>query len=662
MSGLNFLNLTALGLLGLSIPVVLLYLLKMKRQDRVVPSILLWQSVINDLQARHPFQKLRRNLLLILQLLALLMLVLALMRPAIMASVESGRSIVLIIDTTASMKTREADGQTRFDPAQDFAERLIDSLITGKKTDEMMIISAGGQPRVVKRFTSDKNDLSRALKEIEPADTGGNLAEVFNLSASVLKNKTTPVIYLLSDTVANPSDFNHLGNFKNNLKFIKFGNSRNNIGFVRFDVRPGSLNAVPSGSLLEAKGASASGELPYEIFARIINTNGQEQSGTVNLYYENNLIAAKELNLPADTNVSVTFNKNLPPGVLMLKIEPEDDFPVDNTVWTVLRPAGEIKVAVVSHRENIFLKQVYESIPLTAVVLLKPEEFSSPVDYDLVIYDGLIPAGQLQDSGNAVYLNPPPGVIKDIEITGPIKFPVILDWQKSHSLLRFVDFQDVHIAEALQVSGNFRGEPILKSASGSPLMIFNRRPDGYFKLFVGFDIFQSDWPLRASFPIFFHNLINLTRESYSIQYPPMVPAGEIIPLAGIADESIVTITLPDGRSVNLPSENTSKTQGKRIRIFAETLQAGLYDVSIKPIPITSGPGNEELKFKFAANLLNEKESRINPALLLENQNEIEVTQSRELKILHKEIWFWAVWVVLILFLLEWYVFHRRVDN
>src|SRR5438552_2753795 len=98
-----------LGLLGLAAlaPVIALYFLKLKRQQRVVPSTLLWKKVIDDLQVNSPFERLKYSLLLLLQFLLIALLAFALARPYISHAAYSGSRTIMLIDTSASMATRD---------------------------------------------------------------------------------------------------------------------------------------------------------------------------------------------------------------------------------------------------------------------------------------------------------------------------------------------------------------------------------------------------------------------------------------------------------------------------------------------------------------------------------------------------------------------------
>src|SRR4029079_19151563 len=87
--------------------IVAMYLLKLRREDRRVSSTFLWQRIVRDVEANALWQKLRRTLLLLLQLLLLALLALALARPFFRTAGIAGRNLIVIIDRSASMQATD---------------------------------------------------------------------------------------------------------------------------------------------------------------------------------------------------------------------------------------------------------------------------------------------------------------------------------------------------------------------------------------------------------------------------------------------------------------------------------------------------------------------------------------------------------------------------
>ena len=91
-----------------AIPVVIVfYLLKRKRVVKLVSSTLLWQKFLAETQASAPFQKLRKNWLLILQIILLTLAVLALARPYFATKAKPAQRRVVILDASASMQATD---------------------------------------------------------------------------------------------------------------------------------------------------------------------------------------------------------------------------------------------------------------------------------------------------------------------------------------------------------------------------------------------------------------------------------------------------------------------------------------------------------------------------------------------------------------------------
>src|SRR5512140_2917700 len=122
---MSFLNLWWAGAVAaVVVPALLiLYFLKLRRREQLISSTLLWKRAVQDLQVNAPFQRLRKNLLLFLQLLVLGAAVFALGRPIIQTAVAEEERVVLLIDRSASMNTREGN-DSRLEQAKEQATRL----------------------------------------------------------------------------------------------------------------------------------------------------------------------------------------------------------------------------------------------------------------------------------------------------------------------------------------------------------------------------------------------------------------------------------------------------------------------------------------------------------------------------------------------------------
>ncbi|NJN36458.1 MAG: VWA domain-containing protein [Nitrospiraceae bacterium] len=166
--------LTPLALLAalLALPIVLLYMLRLRRREVVVSSHFLWQQVLQESEANTPWQRLRRNLLLLLQLMSLALLVLALVRPAqVIETISAGRT-VLLLDASASMSATDADGQSRFEAAKARAREIIANL---GPQDELMLIRVADVTAPVTPYTRDANQLRAALDAMQPGQGAGRL-------------------------------------------------------------------------------------------------------------------------------------------------------------------------------------------------------------------------------------------------------------------------------------------------------------------------------------------------------------------------------------------------------------------------------------------------------------------------------------------------------
>src|SRR5580765_2638053 len=158
----EFSNVSALWLLTLAIPLILLYLLKRRRRDIVVPSTLLWKQALEDIRADTPFQKLKSSLLLLLQLLILVLITAILSGPHLLSSASLSRQWILILDCSASMKATDVE-PSRFAAAK---QGLLKALDDVPVSDSVLLLAFSSETSIVQQSTNDLSQVRSKLNSL----------------------------------------------------------------------------------------------------------------------------------------------------------------------------------------------------------------------------------------------------------------------------------------------------------------------------------------------------------------------------------------------------------------------------------------------------------------------------------------------------------------
>src|SRR5690606_5702341 len=157
-------------------------MLRLRRREVVVSSTYLWQQLLQDKEANTPWQKLRRNLLLILQLIILALLAFALARPFITVPAVSAARVALLLDASASMNAADGpEGAARFVQAEAEAINLIQSLSAG---GEVSVIRVADPPEVLITYTQDKTAAEAAVRAATPGQGGADWLAGLTLAAA----------------------------------------------------------------------------------------------------------------------------------------------------------------------------------------------------------------------------------------------------------------------------------------------------------------------------------------------------------------------------------------------------------------------------------------------------------------------------------------------
>lgn len=357
--------LTALFATALTVPLLVsLYFLKLRRKPMAVPSTLLWRKSVQDLQVNAPWQRIRNNLLLWLQLLILALLLIAMARPTQPAVADPGSRVVIVIDRSASMNTLDMNGESRLQAAKDAAIRLVDSLdLTAGRGDAtapagggaggVMIVTFAQRATVVEAFTQDRARLRAAIRNINPSDErsrlGPAVALITPLAAALPAGDTADAAglsaYVFSDGRLTPDRQEELGLPGAEVLYESIGQiDTPNLGIVscsarRDDQRPDQVS----------------------VFARLINAGPSAVSTTVTLKRGGRAVQTQAVTIPpASTDgvgsAAVTFTLIEAGGAeLEVTHDRPDQFTADDAARLQLLPARRLSVLLIT-KGNPYLR------------------------------------------------------------------------------------------------------------------------------------------------------------------------------------------------------------------------------------------------------------------------------------------------------------------
>jgi len=611
----SLLNPAALWFLGLAAPLLALYFLKLRRQKVQVPSVLLWQEFVRSEQLATPFQRFRRNLLLLLQLLLLLLLALALARPFLEGNVSLKRSVVIVVDTSASMQATDAK-PSRFGAALEAAAEVVDGL---EGADEAMIVVAGPDTRVASSFSRDKERLHRVLSGLEPTGAEGSLRDALALAFSLTQERPDREVVVVSDGSGESLD--DLQIRAGAVRYVRIGKSAANLGITAVDLRRSPVS-----------------ELDHELFVTVENFGVERAEAHIEVYLSDAITGREELTLEPGSSSPLVFElAGGQEGEIRVELHGKgDQLPADDVAWALLRPAQRRKVLAVG--TNALALKVLGSDPRLVVDYVTPQNYTSSAGYDCTFFEGFLPAQRLDGHSYAV-IAPPTNAAGPVKFGPEVRAPRVLDWNRGHDVLRFVDLTDLHVARARTVVEDGTLRAVVEADAG-PLVLAGERHGGRV-LYLTFDPLQSDLPLRVAFPVMLLNAATwMTQARGAADVGGLVATGSsfTLPVAGEAPK--VVVTKPSGERVD------GMVTGGVLR-FSGIDQVGIYRVET--------PGGRQ---SFAANLASRRESRIAPMRELGLGQETAV-KAASAAAGRREIWRELALAGVVLLIIEWFLWNRR---
>jgi hypothetical protein len=437
----------ALLLLAGAIPLILfLHSLKPRGLRVATTTLFLWERVLKEraLGTRLGWL-LRKNLLLILQLLAAAALIAALADPSLLHFGTRSGDLVVVVDLSASMKARGKNG-ARFDAARREFLSLVDGLASEQK---MLVIGAGAQPRLLAPFSADKRRLREFGRSLASTDAAGRVKEAIDFAHAFLKRGSSDRIVVISDGAFTGAE--DYAKPAAHLRFIKVEGGQNNLAIVGFEIR--RLADRPS---------------PVEIMVHVRNFTAKAVRAPLTLALGEKILAREEIEVGADDRrvLIYPYDGSLT-GALVARLDINDDFATDNQAYLTVNDAPLVRVHYVGPGNPYLtnLLHLFPNVELTGAARFEPQATPGQAPYDVVIFDRVaVPA---LSQGNFILIDTlAPNL--PIELNGKLQNPRVSVTPVKHPLTDGLSLGDLRVQESLRVS--LKGEgAVLARAAQSPV-------------------------------------------------------------------------------------------------------------------------------------------------------------------------------------------------
>ncbi len=632
---MEFLGLTARQLFTLfgvaGGAIVVLYILKLRRRRVPVPFSRLWEKVLVDRPTSSLFSQLKRLLSLLVQLALLALMVFALADPRVRNASPQGRSLVVLLDGSASMKATDVPGG-RANAAREAARRMIREM---GSSDRMLLAQMDADITPLSPMTDDVAALESALRDYAPHDTGMDFPRALRFALDASRGMQHAEVIVVGDggygTARDGAGEIHMPPGVP-LRHVSVGRSGRNVGISAFSARRYPLDKSRYEVLVEVRNYTDRAER-VEL---TLSADGAPLDVT-QLALEPNGVAQRVLADQSGANQTLEARVSMGDGT-------HDDLPADDHAYATLPARRRARVLAIT-AGNLYLVagllldeylNVEDVTPAEAPARLREGR------WDVVIQDNVIvpvPAGT-----NVFYLNPQgpdsPLVLDGATLeAATVRRPFFDRIESRHPLMRWTsDLEDTNIG----IATRYRlqpGDRALAASTLAPLLIAGNRGGARF-LALAFDVRNSDLPLRVSWPVILINAIDWFAGE-DPAYLSSFKTGETWRIPVPAGIDTAEIESPDGRRLRVPViEGRAVTHG---------IEAGFYRLH----------AGEDTQI-IAGNLVDPGESQCAPHPRLDVNGAVATAPVPGRVGVRREMWIYLLAAALGIILVEWVTYHRRV--
>ena len=466
--------------------IVALYLLRMRRRDQRVPATFLWPTRTEEVRANALLQRLRFNWLMVLQLLALALLVVALARPISMQRGLTSNVTVFIVDVGASMGAIDVK-PSRLSQAKGEIAAAIEA---ARPQDRIALIEVGAIPRVLCSLSSDKARLRTALQAADQTDAPPAMGEGLRLAAALCADEAGARIVVLSDGVF--------------PKVTDFAPGRATVLYRKIGIADANL-------AISALGVSDTG-VGRSLYCSVANDGKAPMSTAISLYADGRVIDSRQIVVAGDRREGFTLPVSPTAHIFEARLTADDDLKADNYAVAVTDVGSHLRVLLVAAGGDPFLEKALALDPRVTLdktqMLPETEQLSAHGNssYDLIVFDG-VPEVPVKAASTLTFGAPGPAspAVKTGDAAKP-EFSVAEDVP----LMTGVDLRSTFIESAAVVTPRSGATTVAtaRTSNGTDVPLVLEKAGARRQIFIAFRPGDSDLPLQFGFPILISNALD----------------------------------------------------------------------------------------------------------------------------------------------------------
>ena len=602
-----------LALLALVPVIIFMYLLKQKADKKEVPSLFLWKETYHNIEANTPWEKLKKNWLMILQIILFLILIFALMGPYLLNLGKSTSHVVVIVDNSGSMNALYEGEKTRFDKAITEASDYVKSLRNGTG---ISVIASSSEATLVVTSTEDKDEAIEKIKSIQPTLNPGSAHAGVEMVKTMQSQWPALTTVCFTDSNVSMDDVDGY--------IVDVYKQKENVGIDYLSHGDSSEKLI--------------------VLAKVTNYGEKETARQVTLYGDDQILSEQSVSFGPGESKIVYFDKvNFKGNVLRAELNGNDSLEEDNVSYDIVSEHKQINVLLMTQK-NAYLEKaldLMEGISVTKSNDIESFDTFVTQDFDLYIFDNMRPAN-FPERGNVIIFESEYASLFDgflYKTTGQVDGALVT--AKTTPITQYVDNMDFSAAYIWCYQTPTWAETFLtcESEDGTENVGFYGDYNGQKITVFGFDIHNSELPLKMEFPLLMYNIVN-DNVSTGMLTTNVVSVGDGVQINAKADGGLPKVFTPDDTAIELSDYRLA---------FTNTDVPGVYTVTQSEDRFT---GDKEY---FAVNFPSgESGSEALPSANTDENTDVKKSATADLDL--KNI---IIAIILLLLGVEWIAYLRK---